>query len=134
MHPILQKISQVFKITFLILLVIALGAGAYFTFGSYSDGVRVGQIVKLSKRGFLFKTWEGELYQGFLESDPTAAAGGIATRSWTFSVQDSEPLIQQMNAVIEKGGKAKVHYHEKLALLPWLGETKYIVDSVEILH
>jgi hypothetical protein len=93
--------------------------------------------VKLSKRGFVFKTWEGELYQGFLESDPASSSpggGGIATRSWTFSVKDDDALIVRMNEVIEKGGKAKVHYHEKLALLPWIGETKYVVDSVEFLQ
>lgn len=120
--------------TFFIVLLLVIGAGAFITMGSYSDGVRVGQVVKLSKKGFFFKTWEGELYQGFLETQPaTDAAAAVATRTWIFSVKNDPKIIEDLNRVIEKGGRAKLHYHEKLALLPWLGETKYIVDTAEIL-
>ena len=132
MSAIMSSTARFLKTAFFVILVLAIGAGAFFTLGSYSDGVRVGQIVKLSKRGFIFKTWEGELYQGFLESDPSSGGtGGIATRSWNFTVSDESNLIKNMNGIIEHGGKAKVHYHEKFALLPWVGETKYVVDSVE---
>ena len=43
---------------------------AFFMFGSYSDGYRAGTVTKLSKKGFIIKTYEGELNTG-------ALAGGM---------------------------------------------------------
>lgn len=116
--------------TFLLLILLVGGGSlAFMTFFNFSEGVRIGTIVKLAKRGYVFKTWEGELYQGFLENNSTE--GGIATRSWNFSVEDDSKILADLNGVIEHGAKVKVHYREKLSLLPWVGETKYVVDAVE---
>ncbi len=122
----LKKVGWTF-----LLLVLLVGGGslAFMTFFNFSEGVRIGTIVKLSNRGYVFKTWEGELYQGFLENN--ASEGGIATRSWNFSVENEPKILEDLNRVIAHGAKVKVHYKEKLSLLPWVGETKYVVDSVE---
>jgi hypothetical protein len=46
----------------LILLIVA--ALAFVTFRSYSDGTRVGTLTKLSRKGYIFKTHEGQLMTG----------------------------------------------------------------------
>ncbi|RYZ64114.1 MAG: hypothetical protein EOP09_16475 [Proteobacteria bacterium] len=115
-----------------LVLVLGFGTLGFMTFFNFSEGVRIGTIVKLAKRGYVFKTWEGELYQGFLESNPTE--GGIATRSWNFSVQDKSGLLDDLNKVVMGGHKVKVDYQEKLNLLPWVGDTRYVVDSVEVVQ
>ena len=55
------------KIIFLIVLVITLCFGAYCAFiyyVPYSEGVRSGELIKISRKGVLMKTWEGEVSQG----------------------------------------------------------------------
>jgi len=42
-------------------LIIAIGVLAFFYFGKFSDGYRSGKIMKVSERGVVFKTWEGQM-------------------------------------------------------------------------
>jgi hypothetical protein len=73
---------------------------------NYSDGSRAGTIVKLSKKGVLFKTWEGQLNSTmFISGD--AAAAAAQNNIWDFTVD------------------------EKYTKLPWRGDTKYIVVGIE---
>jgi len=114
-------------------LALGLGSALYatvVTYFSYGVGFRVGTLAKLSKKGFLFKTYEGELQQGFLEHNPDS---GVATRLWTFSVHNEPEVLAQFDEALKKGGHVKVHYVEKLRTLPWVGDTKYLVTHLEIL-
>ena len=47
---------------------------------SYSDGDRAGVLQKFSKRGWICKTWEGEIAM--------YVVGGVAPQIWAFSVRD----------------------------------------------
>ena len=40
---------------------------AFIYFVPYSEGVRSGELIKISNKGVVFKTWEGELSQGISE-------------------------------------------------------------------
>jgi hypothetical protein len=98
-------------------------------YADYSDGYRVGRIIKLSRRGYVFKTWEGTLDFGYLQTDPQA---GVATRIWDFSVPaDGEDVRKDIDAAIAGDYKTKLFYREKYIQLPWRGETKYFVYKVE---
>ena len=109
-------------------LAVALLGGMWFAFvADYSDGYRVGKIIKLSRKGYVFKTWEGTLDFGYLQNDPDA---GVATRIWDFSVS-SDDVTKDIDAAIAGDYKAKVWYHEKYLKLPWRGDTKYFVYKVE---
>ncbi|MFT6323348.1 MAG: hypothetical protein ACJAWO_000900 [Halieaceae bacterium] len=46
-------------IAIVVLLFIAIMS--FFYFGTYSEGVRAGTIIKISRRGTIFKTYEGQL-------------------------------------------------------------------------
>ena len=109
-------------------LAVALLGGIWFAFvADYSDGYRVGKIIKLSRKGYVFKTWEGTLDFGYLQNDPDA---GVATRIWDFSVSSDE-VTKDVDAAIAGDYKTKVWYHEKYLKLPWRGDTKYFVYKVE---
>lgn len=102
----------------------------YISFGSFSDGTRVGSLVKLSRRGYVFKTYEGQLMVGGM-SDGT---GTFNSTTWDFSVHDSnKEAIEALNLSQRTGQRIAVHYEEKFFKLPWNGETKYFVVSVELI-
>lgn len=112
-----------------ILLVVALGVGGYtyYNYGVvYSDGYRDGTLIKFSRKGFVFKTYEGELNQGGIVSPNPSTA--LANQIWTFSVKD-DAVAQKLNTL---GGKVvRLHYKQYLNNFIWEGETNYLVDSVE---
>jgi hypothetical protein len=106
------------------LLVLAAGGYLFFIFNwSYSDGDRAGYLQKISRKGWICKTYEGELAM--------TTVPGVAPVLWTFSVKIwDEPLAQQINGLL--GKKVVLHYRE-FRYLPstCFGETSYFVDSVK---
>jgi hypothetical protein len=119
------------KFIALALVVILLGGAGWFAFAAdYSEGYRVGQVIKLSRSGYVFKTWEGTLDFGYLQQDPTA---GVATRLWDFSVRDDDEQVRKdIDAAIAGNRKVKLHYHEKYVRWSWMGDTKHFIDKVEV--
>lgn len=100
----------------------------YFLFGSNSKGTRAGTIVKLSEKGVLFKTTEGQLNLGGLSYD----SGSPASSLWDFSVDSGEKeVIKNLEEANLNGHRVMLYYREKFYKLPWRGETKYFVYKVE---
>jgi hypothetical protein len=95
-------------------------------FFTYSDGYRAGLLQKFSRKGNIFKTYEGEMILSSIRANQNVA---IASEKFLFSVQDDE-IAKKLEQV--QGLSIVVHYHEKNGALPWRGETKYLVDSVRI--
>jgi hypothetical protein len=125
----LYKLFQMKKF-FLTFLGIILVLGILFVIANvtftYSEGNRAGRLIKFSSRGYLFKTYEGEINLGGITN---ATNGNIMMNyMWDFSVVD--PLVADSLSKLE-GKDIRVHYKEKLAKLPWRGDTKYVVDKVE---
>jgi hypothetical protein len=118
-----------FLIGLVILLLIGAAIGSFFTFGNFSDGFRAGNIVKFSKRGYVFKTGEGQLNMGGFPAMQTNQPNNYI---WEFSVspKDTE-LIKEIDSATEHGHRVKLHYHEKYMTFPWTGDTKYHIYKVE---
>ena len=96
----------------------------YITSYTYSEGNRAGRLIKFSRKGYIFKTYEGEINLGGIN----ASNGGVMINNmWDFSV--SENSVADTLAKYE-GRDITVHYKEKLKSMPWRGDTKYIVDKV----
>jgi len=90
---------------------------------SYSEGERAGVLQKFSKRGWICKTYEGELAQ--------YVVGGIAPQIWNFSVRD-EALANQLHKVV--GQQVRLHYTEHPGVpTNCFAETDYFVDGYEIM-
>ena len=95
-------------------------------FANYSSGYRVGRIIKISEKGYVFKTHEGQLNTGgFSEGD-----GDITSSIWNFSVKrgDDQILDQIKNA---NKDMVRIYYDEKFVKIPFLGDTKYFITKVE---
>ena len=92
---------------------------------TYSEGNRAGRLIKFSKQGFMFKTYEGEMNLGCVTN--AANNSMMMNYMWDFSVTD-EGVADSL--LMLEGKDISVHYKEKMAKLPWRGDTKYIVDKV----
>lgn len=112
----------------IVIVLLALGIGAYLSFGSYSTGVRSGVLMKISDRGYIFKTTEGQLNIGGFDQTSDVGVSNV----WEFSVSNNE-VLDELNKAMDNSQRVKLHYKERFFKLFWLGETKYFVTEVEIL-
>ena len=87
---------------------------------SYSDGDRSGYLQKFSRRGWVCKTYEGELAM--------SSVPGVAPTIWTFSVRD-KGVARKLNENL--GRRVVLHYSEHRGVpTTCFGTTDYYVDSV----
>jgi hypothetical protein len=125
---------RTFKLILFVLFLIIVGVGYYFLFGNYSDGYRGGTMIKFSRKGILMKTYEGELNLGMVLSDNPSTTSASIANIWYFSVPSGKKeVINRLDSALLTGHRVKVHYNEKFFKLPWRGDTKYVVDEVEVL-
>ena len=111
--------SPIVKIVAVIALVF-LGLFAFFYFANYSTGTRAGVVMKVSKKGVVFKTHEGMLDIGTI-NDP-----------WAFSVASSATdVLARLDEAQSSGERVQLHYREKFAKFFWLGDTEYFVTKVD---
>ena len=90
---------------------------------SYSDGERAGVLQKFSQRGWVCKTYEGEL--------ALYVVAGVAPQIWNFSVRDEAVAAELSKAV---GQSVRLHYREHRGLpTSCFGETDYFVDRLEVI-
>jgi hypothetical protein len=125
-----RKKRHIFRYLLIILLIIAVGIFTLFYFGIYDEGVRAGNVVRISKKGVIFKTYEGQLnLQSF------GALKGSSTpfsETFDFSVENGKPeIVRELEAVALTGERVNLHYIKRYSLFPWRGETKYFITSVE---
>jgi uncharacterized membrane protein (DUF485 family) len=84
----MKKIVGVLVSTILVMLVLYF---AFIYFITYSTGVRSGELIKISRKGVIVKTWEGEISQGI-----------SGAQIFTFSVEDkNEKVIAKIQEAID---------------------------------
>jgi hypothetical protein len=113
----------------LIVLVLLSVTLLFLTYGVYSEGTRAGFVIKVSKKGVLVKTWEGQLnLQSFGASNP----GNAFSEVFDFSVQRGDTATYELlQEVSLTGERINLHYKEKYLALPWLGDTRYFVTKID---
>ena len=111
------------KILLYIVLSLTLITVAYFSFIyyiPYSEGVRSGELIKISHKGFVVKTWEGELSQGI-----------SGAQIFSFSVMENEEvIIEDMKKW--QGEKVTLEYEERYKTFFWWGDTRYFITKVTL--
>ncbi len=113
-------------LTFVILLVLILAGYVYwkFYYPLTSEGVKSGYLNFAVKKGQIFKTYEGKLIQEGIRSK---TAGAIQSNEFEFSIKDKRIYdILKLNS----GKYFDLRYKEYNGVLPWRGNTVYIVDSI----
>jgi hypothetical protein len=115
-----------------IVLIAVVGIVALFCFsywGTYSEGIRSGMVVKISKKGWVFKTYEGQLN---LQTFGANKSPNIVSESFEFSVEaDKAGVIKLLEEASLSGERVSLKYEERLAKFFWRGDTKYFVTEVE---
>lgn len=106
-------------------VLLGVGGAALYTYGtlhySYSEGERVGFVQKVSKKGWLCKTDEGELAM--------ANVLGQQAQIFTFTVRD-DTIAGQIEALA--GHKVSLHYEEHRGIpSTCFGDTTYFVTGVK---
>ena len=105
-----------------ILGVLVLVAGYFWVVLSwnYSTGERAGWVQKFSKKGWLCKTWEGEMAM--------VSMPGTTTEKFFFTVWD-DAVAARINGAM--GKRVSLHYEEKVGLpTSCFGETRHYVTGV----
>ncbi len=93
-------------------------------YNTYSEGNRSGILQKFSKKGNIFKTYEGELIMSSIASTGNVT---IASEKFLFSVT-SDSLAKVLFTL--EGKRLTLHYEQKRSNLPWNGESDYIVSGL----
>ena len=130
LHSAKQSTMSFFRKLFIGLLVIAL-LGVFVTFLStqmaYSEGDRAGVVSKLSKKGYIFKTQEGELNVG-----AQGQVGNMVSNLWQFTVESgNEKLSKDIEDAMTSGKRVKLHYEQRYMKFSWMGDTEYFVTKVD---
>ncbi len=119
---------KIVKIVIFGIILLSGVCGYLYYNASYSEGFRAGAMVKISKKGYVFKTIEGELNLGNYFSDK----GNPSTSIWSFSVDPSaDTVIKKLEEAVSSGKRVKLHYKEMYTQFSWRGDTKYFVYKVE---
>lgn len=124
MNTFVEKLSRFALRSLLGLLLVAfIGSGLYLLFAyhfSYSKGESVGYVQKLSYKGWVCKTWEGEQIRA-LATTPTIP------EKFLFTVRD-EAVVDQINAHI--GQKVVLEYDQHQGLPSCFGDTEHFITGV----
>ena len=119
---ILANMKRFLTYTGVSLLIVFIVYVLFIYFVTFSEGYRAGELIKISKRGVVFKTWEGRLSQGVSEE-----------QQFNFSVQKTDKEVLEKLKQYQ-GERVKVTYIERFGTFVWLGDTKYFVKEVELLE
>lgn len=115
------------KFLWITIAIIILGLGLFINwryFYVFGDGVKTGLLNYAVKKGDLFKTYEGKLIQEGIRS---RTAGSIQSYEFEFSIVN-ERIYDSLK--VNSGKTFDLHYKEYHAVVPWRGNTRYIVDSI----
>jgi len=128
-----DKVKRTTKkaVRILLLVVIVGGAGtfAFLYWGTFEDGVMAGKILRVSKKGVVFKTYEGKMN---LETFGALKGTSPIAESFDFSIEKSETdLIKQLEEVALSGERVNMYFVKRYVSFPWRGDTKYFAIRIE---
>lgn len=122
-----KKTKSFFRKVLMFGLIAAIvGGGLYMLYCSYtfSEGTRTGTLTKISKKGMILKTYEGQLNVGGVSTGDDGLVGNI----WEFSVKDDR-IYKQLQEL--EGKHVTLHYDQVIKAMPWQGDTEYFIEMVE---
>jgi hypothetical protein len=119
--------KKALKITVLLMVAVVLLGAGYFAIvlnWSYSKGERIGYVQKFSEKGWLCKTWEGELQM--------LPVPGAIPEKFLFSVRD-KTVIGKINASL--GKKVSLSYEQHKGIpSTCFGESEYFAVDARALE
>ena len=128
-----QQVKSTTKKILKFILILAIVSGvaifSFYYWGVYDEGVRAGNVLRISKKGMLLKTYEGQLN---LQTFGALKGANPIMESFDFSVEgDEEQVLKDLQDVALSGERVNLHYIKRYATFPWRGDTKYFITKVE---
>lgn len=119
-------IGAVVILAILSVIMVSLTGGAV---PDFSDGGRSGVVVKLSHKGLIWKSWEGEMLTGGMAKD---SEGTMVPAKWRFSLpKGADPkTVKAIQDAATSGERVTLTYREWL-IKPIIQSTGYTVTAVE---
>lgn len=121
--------KKIVKRFILILVAIGIAWFAFSYWGVYERGVMAGKVLRITQKGFIFKTYEGKL-----NLDTFGALKGTSpiAESFDFSVESDETaVIKELEQVALSGERVNLKFIKRFAAFPWRGDTRYFVVGIE---
>ena len=110
----MRRIILILAVFFILVLTTGLGDNGY--------GERVGTVAKLSEKGWIWHTWEGEAIMGGL--------GNFGSYVFEFTVCDKDPQkIEEIQALM--GKQVKIHYYSPFVYYRWTQKSKYCLEEIK---
>ncbi len=110
------------RLYFFIFLLLLAGIFYFLFLRPYSTGYREGYVNKLSHKGFVFKTYEGELIKNLLSASMSADV-------FKFSVTDKE-IANKIESIGQRT-YVRLTYNEYLFQIFFKGDTKYFIYDIK---
>ena len=110
-------------------LLLGIAAFSIMYFVSYEEGFMAGKILRVSKKGVIFKTYEGKIN---LETFGAMKGVSPIAESFDFSVEKGNPeLIKELETVALSGERVNLVFVKYYIAFPWRGETRYFATKIE---
>jgi hypothetical protein len=120
------KVRRIFYWVMALLIIIGAISVYFKYFYTYSEGYRAGLLQKFSRKGIVFKTYEGEM---ILSSVSSTSKVVLASEKFNFTVVNKN-IVNQLDTL--QGDMVIVHYRQKNGKVFWRGDSEYLVDSVRL--
>ena len=121
--------KKFFRKATIFLLILVAGLFAFTYWGVYDEGIRAGTVVRISRKGVAFKTFEGQLN---LATFGAVKRGEPFVETFEFSVEKNNPqIVKELEKVALSGERVNLHYIKRYISYPWRGNTKYFIREVE---
>ena len=104
----------------LVVVILVVGLVYWFFFNVYSAGERKGTLIKITKKGNVFKTVEGEMWLSCRQM--------MNAEKFYFSIEDQK-LTDSLESLQDEC--VQLSYKQYRRTLPWRGDSKYIVVGFE---
>ena len=102
---------------------------SFLYWGVHDEGVRAGMVLRISKKGIIFKTYEGQLN---LQTFGALRNTSPVMEAFDFSVESgNDQVIRDLEAAALSGERVNLHYVKRFRKFPWRGDTKYFITRVE---
>lgn len=93
---------------------------------NYSNGSRVGYVRKLSEKGLIWKSWEGEM---MLTAPAGVMMANVDTFSFSLDPKDTA-LVRKINEAMISGERTELTYHQYF-ISPWWYSTSYLIADIK---
>lgn len=120
---------RVVKVILVSVVILAVAFLCLSYWGVYDEGVRAGTVLRISKKGMIFKTYEGQLN---VQTFGAIKGANPIMEAFDFSVLAAdEDVVKTLQEVSLSGERVNLHYVARYAAFPWRGDTKYFITKVE---